>query len=71
MDEQFRQFFEDQGIPLPHQAPKNRPSQQAMALGSGFIISPDGVIVTNNHVIDNAVDIKVTLDDGAELLKPS
>ncbi|MGO7582624.1 DegQ family serine endoprotease [Rhizobium ruizarguesonis] len=67
MDEQFRQFFEDQGIPLPHQAPKNRPSQQAMALGSGFIISTDGVIVTNNHVIDNAVDIKVTLDDGTEL----
>ncbi|MGO7537739.1 DegQ family serine endoprotease [Rhizobium ruizarguesonis] len=67
MDEQFRQFFEDQGIPLPHQAPKNRPSQQAMALGSGFIISADGVIVTNNHVIDNAVDIKVTLDDGTEL----
>ncbi len=38
-----------------------------MALGSGFIISPDGVIVTNNHVIENATDIKVTLDDGTEL----
>lgn len=66
MDEQFRRFFEEQGIPLPHQAPQQQ-SQHAMALGSGFIISPDGVIVTNNHVIDNAIDIKVTLDDGTEL----
>ncbi|RUM26238.1 DegQ family serine endoprotease [Rhizobium vallis] len=67
MDEQFRQFFEGQGIPLPHPAPQHQGSQHAMALGSGFIISRDGVIVTNNHVIDNAVDIKVTLDDGTEL----
>ena len=35
--------------------------------GSGFIISPDGTIVTNNHVIDGASDIKVTLDEGTEL----
>ncbi|MFT4180848.1 MAG: DegQ family serine endoprotease [Rhizobium sp.] len=67
MDEQFRQFFENQGIPFPRQAPQHRDSQRAMALGSGFIISPDGVIVTNNHVIQNATDIKVTLDDGTEL----
>lgn len=66
MDEQFRQFFEQQGIPLPRQAPQHD-SQRAMALGSGFVISPDGTIVTNNHVIDNAIDIKVTLDDGTEL----
>jgi len=67
MDEQFRQFFENQGIPFPKQAPRQQQSQHAMALGSGFIISPDGIIVTNNHVIQNAVDIKVTLDDGTEL----
>ncbi|MBB5574325.1 DegQ family serine endoprotease [Rhizobium paranaense] len=68
MDEQFRQFFENQGIPFPQQqAPQHRPSQRPMALGSGFIISADGVIVTNNHVIENATDIKVTLDDGTEL----
>ncbi|MGV1757047.1 DegQ family serine endoprotease [Rhizobium sp. A22-96] len=67
MDEQFRQFFENQGIPFPKQAPRQQQSQRAMALGSGFIISPDGIIVTNNHVIQNAVDIKVTLDDGTEL----
>lgn len=66
-DQQFRQFFGEQGIPLPQQQPQQRQSQTAEALGSGFIISPDGYIVTNNHVIDNATSIKVTLDDGTEL----
>jgi serine protease Do len=35
-------------------------------LGSGFIVSADGTIVTNNHVVDGALSIKVTLDDGTE-----
>ncbi|WP_455270175.1 DegQ family serine endoprotease [Rhizobium herbae] len=64
MDEQFRQFFEQQGIPMPKPAPQG---ERGMALGSGFIVSSDGIIVTNNHVIDKAIDIKVTLDDGTEL----
>ena len=67
MDEQFRQFFEQQGIPMPKQAPRQGSGERGMALGSGFIVSRDGIIVTNNHVIDNAIDIKVTLDDGTEL----
>ena len=33
--------------------------------GSGFIISSDGYIVTNSHVIENAVDIKVNFSDGS------
>jgi serine protease Do len=65
MQQQFKQFFEQQGIPVPHQAPQS--GEHAQALGSGFIVSPDGYIVTNNHVIANATDIKVTLDDGTEL----
>ncbi|PZR51442.1 MAG: serine protease, partial [Stutzerimonas stutzeri] len=64
---QFRQFFGQQGIPMPDQAPQQHQSQRAQALGSGFVISPAGYIVTNNHVIDKAIDIKVTLDDGTEL----
>jgi serine protease Do len=40
-----------------------RPS---VSLGSGFIIDSSGVVVTNNHVIDNADDIAITLNDGRE-----
>ena len=45
--------------PKPEGHPKLAP-----ASGSGFIISSDGFVVTNNHVIENAQDIKVSLADG-------
>ncbi|ESZ22979.1 DegQ family serine endoprotease [Mesorhizobium sp. L2C084A000] len=65
-DDYFRQFFGDQGMPTPKTPPQQQP-QRAEALGSGFIVGADGTIVTNNHVIDGASSIKVTLDDGTEL----
>jgi Do/DeqQ family serine protease len=40
------------------------PQQPQMGLGSGVIASPDGYLLTNNHVIDGADDIEVTLGDG-------
>lgn len=52
----FRQFFGDQGIY----------NQKVKELGSGFIISPDGYIVTNDHVAGNASQITVTLTNGQE-----
>jgi serine protease Do len=41
-------------------------SSPAVSLGSGFIIDPKGIIVTNNHVIDNAEQVTVTMHDGRE-----
>ena len=64
----FRRFFGDEsGAPQrfgrgqPPRAPRQR------ALGSGVIVSQDGYIVTNNHVIDLADDIRVELTDGRSL----
>jgi serine protease Do len=56
--EPFRRFFQDQ--------PQGGGGQRH-GLGSGFIIDPDGWIVTNNHVVDGAEKVLVTLEDGTEL----
>ena len=45
---------------------RNAPSQKATASGSGVIISEDGYIVTNNHVIQNAEKVEVVLNDKRE-----
>jgi serine protease Do len=56
LDRFFRQF----GIPIPDSpVPKF-----GTALGSGFFISSDGLIVTNNHVVENGITLEVTTDDG-------
>jgi serine protease Do len=44
-----------------------QPAQRLTALGSGFIIDPAGIVVTNDHVVANGTDIRVTLHDGTTL----
>jgi serine protease Do len=45
----------------------NMPARPVQSLGSGFIISAKGYIVTNNHVVDDATEVRVKLSDGREL----
>jgi Do/DeqQ family serine protease len=59
-DPMFRQFFGDR---IPQQAPE----QHRSGLGSGVIISTDGYILTNHHVVDGAEQIKVDLNDNRTL----
>ena len=60
MPEFFRHFFGDQfGQPGP---------RQSQSMGSGFIISGDGYILTNNHVIEGADEVMVRLMDRRELV---
>ena len=57
-------FFEQRRQQQEQDAPRTR---EARSLGSGFFISQDGLVVTNNHVIDHATQIQVVMSDGREL----
>lgn len=53
--DQFERFFGEQGRRAP---------REQRSLGSGFVISADGYIVTNNHVIEGADKVKVNFQSG-------
>lgn len=56
------QFFEQFGGPFGMRPGQPAPKQKSTALGSGFIISSDGYIVTNNHVVEGADKVTVKLN---------
>src|SRR6186997_3337326 len=65
-EEFFEEFFKNrrgQGDPKGG----DRSPRRVNSLGSGFVIDPDGIVVTNNHVIADADEITVVFNDGSKL----
>lgn len=58
MEELFRDFFDREG---------NQTPREVSSLGSGFVVDPEGYVVTNNHVIEGADEIVVNFTDGSSL----
>jgi serine protease Do len=60
----FRRFFGGEGWNPMNPGQLNAPTEHG--IGSGVVVSPDGYILTNNHVVNNASEIQVSLNDGRQ-----
>jgi serine protease Do len=65
-EEFFEEFFKNRRGPGGDNAPQRGP-RRVNSLGSGFIVDPDGIVITNNHVISDADEINVILNNGEKL----
>ena len=66
MDDLLRQFFGDQAPRFSPRRNSRSPMPRQEGIGSGVVVTKDGYILTNNHVVDGAEEVKVALQDGRE-----
>ena len=66
-DDDVFEFFFGPRTPRPR-TPRRRYPQPVTSMGSGFIISPDGYILTNNHMVADAKEVEIKLADGREFV---